>query len=228
MENTKALWKLSALFRLVTAVFGLILMPIFPATGAGYASGYGEPVFAFEFARSVSDLLAVFGGALDPERPARIADMVRGTYWDFGFLLIYGGFIFTFFLAAFKSTGAKIWLVFAGLGIVAGFGDLIENTILLGLLDDIDAAKNLSLLPFPVYAKFLSILVCGLGLGAYLILTRKTVWMVLGVLAIIGALAMFPGLVAPQTYGLYVGSAVTVFWVIQLVFAGWVGFRKAA
>lgn len=226
-QNTKTLWIITALLGLATAIFGLLLMPMFPATGAGYVAGYGEPVFAFEFARSVADLLAVFGGVDDPARTGRIADMVRGTYWDFGFLLIYGGFICSFFFAAFKSTGAKLWLVFAVFGIVAGFGDFVENTILLGLLDDIEAAKNLSLLPFPVYLKFLSIMVCGFALGTYLVLTRKLIWVVLGALSIVGSLAMLPGLVSPQSYGLHVGSAVTVFWVIQLFYAGMAGFRKS-
>ena len=226
MPDTQTIWKLSALLGVNTALFGLFLMPMFPVTGAGYAVGYGEPVFALEFARSVPDLIAVFGGGTDLERAVRIADMVRGTIWDFGFLLIYGGFIFTFFLGVYTCTGTKFWLVFAALGIVAALGDIVENNILLGLLDDIETAKNLALLPFPVYLKFLSIMVCGIVLGVYLMLTRKAAWVVLGVLAIIGASAMLPGLAFPHIYGQYVGNAVTVFWIIQLVYAGRAGFRK--
>jgi len=225
--NPRFLWKLCALLGLATAVCGLLLMPVFPATGAGYLAGYGEPVFAFEFARSVPDLLLVFGAPDDPARAGRILDMVHGTYWDFGFLLIYSGFIYTFFLAAFNSTGTQVWRVFAVLGIVAGLADIVENIVLLGLMADIETARYLPVLPFPVYAKFIAITLCGLGVGAYLLGTRKPVWMVLGGLAIIGALAGVPGLVAPQDYGQYVGSAVTVFWVIQLAYAGRAGFRKS-
>lgn len=227
-ENAKSLWKISTLLGLATAIFGLILMPMFPATGAGYVAGYGEPVFAFEFARSASDLLLVFGKIDDPARGGRIADMVRGTYWDFGFLLIYSGFIAIFFFGAFKQTGSKVWLAFAALGLIAGLGDFIENTILLGLLDDIEAAKNLALLPFPVYTKFIAIAICGLATGCYLFRAHNLIWKGLGLVAIISALAVIPGLVQPQSFGQHVGSAITIFWVIQLVYAGWVGFSKRA
>jgi len=204
----------------------LILHAHVPCNGGWVCRWIRGPVFAFEFARSVPDLIAVFGGATNPERAVRVADMVRGTIWDFGFLLIYGGFIFTFFLAAYKRTGTKFWLVFAALGIVAALGGFVENNISLGLLDDIETAKNLALLPFPVYLKFLSIMVCGIVLGVYLMLTRKAVWVVPGALAIVGALAMLSGLAFPHIYGQYVGNAVTIFWVIQLVYAGRAGFRK--
>ena len=199
---------------------------MFPSSGAGYESGYGLPVFAFEFARSAEDLRLVFGSADDPHRLERIAAMVKGTVWDFGFLVLYGGFIFLFFLAVAKTSKRKTWLVFAVLGVLAAISDGAENIILLGLLDDLEAAKNLSFLHFPVLIKFSLLMVCGVGAGGYLMMANRRVWVVFGVLAIGGALVILPALVAPQNYGQYVSSGITLCWVFQLIYSVIAGFKS--
>ena len=66
-------WRITAALGLGVAAVAALLLTLFPTTGAGYAAGFGEPVFAFEMARSVEDLQAVFGGLSDPDRADRLA-----------------------------------------------------------------------------------------------------------------------------------------------------------
>src|SRR3546814_20651778 len=54
-------WYGALAFGIATLLFGIKLAAAFPATGAGFADGYGLPVIAFEFVRGQADLLAVFG-----------------------------------------------------------------------------------------------------------------------------------------------------------------------
>lgn len=216
----QSMWRLCVAAGLAVIVIGLITMAQFPTDGAGYDPGLGSPIYAFEMARSPADLIAVFGTIDDPARAERIAAMDAGNLWDYPFMLAYGLFIALFFGAAAKQSGRRIWWVFGLLGIVAAMSDAVENQILLGLTADLEAARNLDLLAYPVWIKFLSLMIAGVGAGLFLIAHNTgPIWLVLGTLATLGALCVAAGYWSPTDYAVLMGNGLTICWVIKLSYA---------
>lgn len=193
---------------------------MFPTEGAGYAVGYGVPVIAFEMARSVADLQAVFGQVGDEARAARISGMDLGNRWDFLFMGVYGLFITTFFLAAHRVRGNKLWLGFSLFGLLAALFDAYENSILLGLTQDLEAAKDLDLLIYPVWGKFLSIMIGGMGVGLYLLGQAGFGWKIVGAVVTLIAASTVLSLLQPAQYGVLIALSAGVPWLVQLIFVG--------
>ncbi|CDO58451.1 hypothetical protein BN1012_Phect237 [Candidatus Phaeomarinobacter ectocarpi] len=219
MENVKRHWLQCVVTGLAVLLISLYLMPKFPTDSAGIEPGYGSPVIAFEMARSVADLHAVFGTPDDPERDRRIAMMDDGNIWDFPFMIAYGLFIALFLRAAGTASGNSIWYLLAMLGIIAGAADAIENNILLGLTADIEGAPDIGLLAYPVWTKFLSIMITGVAAGVVIATQGRHFWRILGVVAAASALLTLPAFYDPSTYGALLTLGVTICWVIMLIFA---------
>lgn len=219
METTKRNWLHCVLAGLLVLVLAAILAPKFPADGAGFASGYGSAVIAFEMARSVADLHLVFGTPDDPARATRIAMMDDGNIWDFAFMAAYGAFIALFLRAAGKTDGRTIWYLLAVLGVLAALADAVENNILLGLTADLEAAKDIELLAYPVWIKFFSIMISGVGAGIVIATQGRHFWRILGGVAALSALLVLVGFYDTATYGALLGLGVTICWIIMLAFA---------
>ncbi|MEO0961362.1 MAG: hypothetical protein AAFY01_02955 [Pseudomonadota bacterium] len=215
----KSAWFLTVVAGLAVLLIAIFLMPKFPTDSAGIEPGYGSPVIAFEMARSVADLHAVFGTPDDPERARRIAMMDDGNIWDFPFMIAYGLFIALFLRAAGKASGNSIWYLLAMLGIIAAAADAIENNILLGLTADIEGAPDIGLLAYPVWTKFLSIMITGAAAGVAIATQGRHFWRILGVVATASALLVLPGFYDPATYGTLLTLGITICWVIMLIFA---------
>jgi len=219
METVRRHWLHCVLAGLAVLAIAVILMPKFPTDSEGIDPGYGSPVIAFEMARSVADLHAVFGTPDDPERARRIAMMDDGNIWDFPFMIAYGLFIALFLRAAGKASGNTLWYLLATLGIVAGAADAIENNILLGLTADLEAATDIGLLAYPVWIKFFSIMITGVAGGIVVATQGRHFWRILGVVAAASALLVLVGFYDPATYGALLGLGITICWVIMLAFA---------
>ena len=129
-NNSRLSWRATAVLGLLLSILGLYMMPMFPQTGAVDLSGYGGPVFAFEMARNLTDLVNVFGGIDDPDRATRIAQMDLGNYWDFLFMLLYSAFIAAFLFAASNKPLSVSWKVMIVLALFSGGMDALENGIL--------------------------------------------------------------------------------------------------
>jgi len=221
-------WRSCALMGLLVIILALYLMPKFPQEAATEIAAYGSPVYAFEMARSVDDLIAVFGDVNDPNRLDRITAMNDGNYWDFPFMVAYGAFIASFFFAAYRSSNKRHWLVFSILGVVAAFSDAYENILLLGLTADLEQALGLHLLLYPVTVKFQLLSICGIGLGMFLLSQDSRIWFYLGILAILAGLASLLAFHFGADVGFFffVGQGITVCWLIQLVFAVYKGNKE--
>jgi len=217
--SLRSRWLICVAAGLVVLGVVAVMGPMFPTEGAGYEPGFGVPVIAFEMARSPEDLVKVFGSVDDPERAGRIAAMDQGNRWDYAFMVVYGVFIWSFFDAVRRETGQEFWLIFAVLGVLASVTDAIENVILLDLTSDLEAARNVQWLAYPVWTKFLSLMIAGLGAGASLIARRHWFWSFLGVIMICGALTVSAGFVSPETYAWMMGNGMTIVWLSQLAFA---------
>ncbi len=222
--GTRCAFRISLAGALLVAALAAPLFQIFPATGAGYAEGYGDPVYALEMARSPADLIAVFGEAEDPERANRIEAMDRGNRLDLLFALAYGLFLAAFCRGVRSEVGARgqtFWLVMSLLGVAAALSDLIENAILLRLTTDLEGAPGIEWLAYPVWLKFSAIAAVGFAASAYLMGTRHTVaWRCAGVVALLGCFTVPIGAVDPARFGYLMGSGITLCWLVLLAYAG--------
>lgn len=225
--TSRNLWRLCLACGFAVLVLFVLLLTMFPTEGADVAEGYGTPVIAFEMARSMEDLDAVFGSPDDPQRARRLEAMDLGNRWDYAFMVAYGGFILAFFLALAQDTQRRVWWLFAALGVLAALADAVENGLLLQLTAQLAAGPSvsgqpvedlLSRLPYPVWCKFFSLMLAGWGLGAYLF-TRKGLWMAAGFVVMLMSGVVSLGYTSPEHYTGLMGPAIGVVWVVQLVVA---------
>jgi hypothetical protein len=217
-NNSLTNWRIVALLGVVLSLLGLYMMPLFPISGHVDLSGYGGPVFAFEVARNLTDLINVFGPLGDADRATRIAQMDLGNYWDFLFMIIYSLFMAVFLFAATSAPRSTLWKSLIVIALLSGLADAIENTILLGLTADLEAQTHLSFLVFPVYTKFIAIMIATAAAGILVMRHASLVWKILGALIVAGALTIAPALMDPQNYGWMIGSGITVSWTLMLFF----------
>ncbi len=218
-RSSRSPWLECCAFGVLVLVLAVVMSDKFPATSANAEDGYGTPVIAFEMATSKADLIRVFGAEDDPARPGRISDMDRGNRWDYPFLAAYGAFLGWFFVAASRDCGHRGWLVFGALGLFAALADAVENVILLSLTADLEVARHLDLLRYPVWTKFFSLMLAGIGGGVFLVTLSKTVWRILGVLTIVGASTVAVAFASPSNYAGFMGSGIGLAWAIQLVYS---------
>ncbi|MEM7358451.1 MAG: hypothetical protein AAF431_05110 [Pseudomonadota bacterium] len=217
-------WLACLLLGLAVLAFGPYLLAVFPQTGAGYNSNLGTPVFAFEFARTQADLLAIFGDPNDALRAERIAAMDTGHYLDFIFAVLYSGFLAYFFVGIRTVVADPIYRWVTVLCVVAGAADVVENLILLDITRDIEQAPLLPYLIIPVQIKFIcltiaTIAACWLFISRVAVHQGKWYWRGPGALGLVTVLLVIPGLVMPTQFGYLVGGGYTVGWVTILVYA---------
>ena len=218
MNKTRKLWVTVTILGLLTAALAGLIFPYFPENGYAISAGYGGAVYAFEMARVPADLIAVFGPKTDPEHAARIAAMDKGNLWDYAFMPAYALFMTTFLWAAYQETGRKVWTFFAGIGLLSGFADAIENAILLGITANFETAPFLSLLAFPVWIKFFSITLAVAAAGIF-IFQQKHVFKIAGLLTALSMIAVFMAFYDASRFGALSGQAIGIAWGIMLIYA---------
>lgn len=219
MKTSAKVWLMCGIIGLFLSVFALFVLDKFPADAHSIAPGYGGPVFAFEMAKDQADLIAVFGPETDPERARRITQMDVGNLWDYPFMLIYSLFMAAFMWAAYREMKHKTWIVLTGVALLSGAADAVENLILLGLTKELAGAPNIAWLGYPVWTKFLSIMVCVIAAGVFIFRQKHWIWKALGIAAIIGGFTIFAAFLAPDQHGHLIRHGTTVGWVIMLIFA---------
>ena len=211
-------WKRCLVFALLVIAVAAIMMPIFPKEGAGYPPGLGQPVFAFEMAESAEDLTLVFGAPDDAQRSARIEAMDCGNRWDYAFLFAYGGYQWAFLVAVAAASRQQIWKWLAWFGIVAGVCDAVENAILLNMTAHLETSPYIDWLRWPVWTKFLSMMVCAAATGIFLLTRPSTGWKLAGIAALGGSFTVGAAFVSPVDWGWAIGNGLAVVWLLQLVF----------
>lgn len=212
-------------FLLGTLALGLLLLPagvlvisLFPSAGHDLSPGFGGPVYAFEFARTPHDLDTIFGPEGDVLRGDRKDRMMRGTHWDFPFLVLYSAFMASFALASFSSSQNRLVTVaMVGFALSAGVFDAIENFLLLKILWVEDPSQFLKYSIFPVYGKFLSIASVLVLVGVVLFPLGR-VEKVLALMCLTASLCVFAGLGSPSQLGFMLGGAISTGWFAMLVF----------
>ena len=211
-------WRFAAFMGLLTVVMGALVISLFPTTGYDVEAGYGSPVIAFEMARTPDDLISVFGPHGHPLQADRVAQMDRGNLFDFGFMIIYSLYMASFFRAAFTSTKNKIWLLFSVLSLFTGVMDATENIILLKLTANLQVPAYLDILAYPVWTKFLSIMLCIIAAGFYISKGVGIVFQFLGVLTVLSALTVVIAFTSPAQFSWSMGGGITIGWLLMLVY----------
>lgn len=200
----------------------ILIMPYFPTEAAADISGYGSPVIAFEFARTPADLIAVFGGDVDPERAGRIAMMDQGNRWDFLFMTLYSVFGAIFGLAV-RRRRATLGAVIVVAAIVAGIADAVETRTLLSITaqmtEGVANPAGLATVWVPVTIKFIGLALSIIGAGLFIGSRADVAWKALGALTVLAALLSIPALLSPSTLGGLLTLSVGIGWIIMLAYA---------
>lgn len=221
--NERRLWAASCVVGVATLIVAVLIMSLFPSEMADPSGAFTVPIYAFEFAKTEEDLVAIFGDRDDPDRLTRLAQMDHGNRWDFLFMTLYTVFGCLFGWAV-KRAGLKHGLMIMMAAGLAGLADAIETSCLLLMSDALkqgsDPASILALLPIPVVIKFAGIGLVIIGAGSVLINDiRRWIWTVAGCVAYLsGVLTM---MVAFSAFSLIsvLSHAIGLGWLIMLVFA---------
>lgn len=216
------LWIACSLAGLATLITAIFIMPMFPQEMAGDLQGFGAPVYAFEFARTPDDMIAIFGAADDPLRVERLAMMDRGNRWDFLFITLYTAFGVLFGLAAARTNAAmgRLVLLFAGM---AGAADLVETGTLLALSEELAdggaALPGLGYVWIVASVKFAALSLSIIFASLFIARQGGKLWKLAAYAAILAVLLILPSLVAPARYASLLGLAVGLGWIVMLGFA---------
>jgi len=224
----KNFWIICSIFGIAAAILSYLVIKLSPVDGGNFNSGYGTPLMAFEFANSPEDVALVFGSHEGPLRSARIDGMRKSVYVDFPYIAAYGSFFLLFFISAFKQTGGRIWLICGLIVVVAAIGDVIENLILLGILNDLVAAPLVSVLAIPVNIKFIGLAVANIGAGVFLSRKDSLIWKALGALSLLGGLAVLIGLILPRQLVWTFVCSLGIGWIAMLIYSTTRIFRSVS
>jgi hypothetical protein len=187
-----------------------------------------QPIIAFELARSVPDLHAIFGDAPSACRETLTARFAFiNTADNYLFIPLYGIFLF-FFFRGIRDRDEKLARLGAILVLAACIADYVENTCLFGIAANSDVhGTALSLLPWATGVKWLGLAVAGAA-GGY-ILARAGGWRWLIALACFAGLAIVLAAIAdPRNFGYLASNGVTISWVIFLIADAVFVFRRPA
>jgi hypothetical protein len=176
-----------------------------------------QPIIAFELARSVPDLHAMFGDGPSACRTALTARFAFiNTVDNYLFIPLYGIFLFFFFLGIRNRDESRARLG-AVIVLAACLADYVENTCLFGIAANPDVhGTALSLLPWATGVKWIGLAVAG-AIGGY-ILARAGGWRwVIALLCFAGLAIVAAAIADPHSYGYLASNGVTISWVIFLI-----------
>lgn len=206
----------------ISLFFGLVILALTvfslsqpaPAPCGGLSKAYA-PIIAFELARSVGDLHAIFGEAPDACRAA-IARQMDGTNMidSWIFIPVYGLFLLFFFMGRRRENApianAAILLVF-----LACAADYMENDALFHLSANPDSTAWIPQLCRATETKWI-----GLGIAGFLAvpLLWRT-WLAWPALFLCGAglIATMITIPAPALVGPYLSNTLALGWLVILV-----------
>lgn len=202
----------AALFLLAVVIYSALQ----PAMGVcGGLDPTYQPIIAFELARSVADLHAIFGAAPGTCREALTAQFAfLNTGDNLLFIPLYGVFLVFFFLGIRHTRLARAGAI---LVIAACLADYIENACLFRIAINPDVqSPALSLLPWATGVKWMGLAIAG-AIGG-IILSRRGGWRwIVAGLCFAGAVLVTLAIIAPHNFGRFASNGVTISWVVFLV-----------
>jgi len=197
----------------VVAMFNATPLHACGALPAKYA-----PVLAFELARSLGDVQAIFGGGPSPCREAAVAAFTKINFTDnFYFIPVYSLFTVFFFLGIRKR---EPLLAYAGmaLAVIAALADWVENHNLALIAASPDMpSQALPALHYATSVKWMALGTAGFVGG--LILGQSGGWLnnIAFALCALGLVLTGLGLVYSPTFGPSISNAILISWLIFLI-----------
>jgi len=192
----------------------------------GLAKSYA-PVIAFELARSVADLQAIFGPAAGACRAALAARMDALTWADsLVFIPVYGAFLIFFFLGLRSQDRG---LARAGLAIVVAAlaADYVENICLLHLSANPDVASSwLALLPWATGIKWMALAIAG-AIGGFIVAQRGRIYYLAAALCAFGLTLTALAIFNPHAFGANASNGILASWIAFLIDDVRESFRRA-
>jgi hypothetical protein len=222
--SSRTAHRLSLVFALLILALTVLsaTQPAAPVCG-DLANGY-TTIIAFELARSVADLHAIFGDVPGACRTAIAHQMDSINVIDsFAFIQIYGAFLIFFFLGA-RTRNVRIANVAVVLTILACLADHVENFALFHISHDPDSTKWIPLLIGATETKWV-----GLGIvGALAIPLYRGSW--LGWIAVplcgAGLVVTLLTIPSPTLAGPYASNAIALGWLLFLAIDLRESFRR--
>ena len=209
-----------------TLVLGAVVISLFPSEGGNYPIGYGDPVIAFEFSQSASDVKNTIGFG-DTGSQERAAAMKNGTYSDFLFIIAFTVFMVSFFHAAKVQTGLAFYKFLTATALIAGLADITENILALRIISNIEISSGVKWMHYFVKTKFMALGLVGLGAAIFLLRQPRFLRKIEGVFAGLGGALTLFALTRPEQMGDLLGLGVTISWIAMLAYAATQTFKKA-
>ncbi|MCA9924279.1 MAG: hypothetical protein KC421_18005 [Anaerolineales bacterium] len=210
----------SGLIGIGVVIVSLILMAINPSDAPKMPEGLSTPVLAFEFAQSKQEVFDLFG-----DDPVVRAELVQafdlGSWVDFGYMLLYAGFLFVFAVQTVKVDGRSLFYAAAGLALIIFFADLLENVQLLGITAALDSGqfdRQLTLLPIFTWIKWGGLAIYFLLLLPYFF-TQNLFARIIGIFAIITFGLGGVAFLNRSVFNEYFAKAIAGMFVLLIVYA---------
>lgn len=210
---------------LILALVGIGRMqPPVPVCGS-LPANY-EPIIAFEMARSIGDLHAIFGDAPGECRTAMTAQMDRINVIDSAiYIPIYGSFLI-FLLLGLRTLGSSLASRGAIIVAMACAADYFENMSLFGLSADPDSTtSSLIVLAIATEVKWVGLGIAG-AIAGYLLSQRGGAWKLAIAPCSLGLIASLISIVAPSMAGPYLSLSFLFAWLLFLIVDARESFRK--
>lgn len=211
---------------ILTFFFGALLGPV---KVCGPLPANYQPIVAFELARSVTDLQAIFGAAPGECRDKIAARMDLTNRIDcFFYIPLYGAFVILYLLGA-RWRNPRLGNIAVAIAAIACVGDYFENLSLFHLSSNPDVASGwLTALAYTTGVKWVGLGIASV-LGAYLADIRNAalsfIVRVAGALGFVGSVA---ATISPTMFGPSLSLAIALGWLAFLVIDAREAFRRNA
>jgi hypothetical protein len=217
MLSSKNCYRISLLFALGVIGFFAFALSLPPVPACGGLDPKYPLILAFEMARSVADLHAIFGDTASTCRDAVVAQVDRVDWADsFFFIPIYTAFIVFFFLGA-RARDARLGWIGVILALVALGGDYTENSQLFQLSADPDhASMALAMLPWATAVKWIALALAG-GVAGLIFVKAGGIYYVLAAACFIGLVVTVAAIANPHALGSQLSNAISLSWISFLI-----------
>jgi hypothetical protein len=228
MFTAQNAYRISAVAGLLVFSLAVLSATTEPAPVCGELAANYAPIIAFEMARSVTDLHAIFGAAAGECRTSIVAQMDMINWIDvFAYIPIYGSFLVFFFLGI-RERGARPAAIGLGSTVTACLADYAENICLFNLSANPDVASIwLAILPWVTETKWVGLGISG-AIGGYLLASRGGAWRLTFMPCMLGLVAALATIPMPAGAGPYLSLAFAVGWIVFLTVVARESLRRTA
>lgn len=225
--SSKTAYRISLLFALGVIGFFVFAFSLPPAAPCGDLKAGYTPILAFELARSLADLHAIFGELPNHCRAFMAAQLDQVDWADsFFFIPIYTAFIVFFFLGL-RARDVRLAWIGVILAILALGGDYTENSQLFQLTaDPAHASPALALLPWATAVKWIALALAG-GVAGIVFLRQGGLAHILAAACFIGLAVVIAAIANPPMFGPFISNAVALSWVSFLIVDLLESFRRS-